>query len=100
MFGLLPLTPETEGFVDGAFLDAMRPGALLVNAGRGKHVVTEDLVERLRAGAVTYGVVRGAQQETARTMAVERVFCGFCGKSISSEDVFCPHCGARWEAGT
>ncbi|HEX7314182.1 MAG TPA: protein kinase [Pyrinomonadaceae bacterium] len=52
-------------------------------------------VERLRAGAVTYGVVRGAQDQTARTMAVERVFCGFCGKSISSEDVFCPHCGAR-----
>lgn len=52
-------------------------------------------VERLRAGAVTYGVVRGAQEQTARTLAVERVFCGFCGKSISSEDVFCPHCGAR-----
>ncbi|HEX8290364.1 MAG TPA: protein kinase [Pyrinomonadaceae bacterium] len=51
--------------------------------------------ERLRAGAVTYGVVRGAQDQTARTLAVERVFCGFCGKSISSEDVFCPHCGAR-----
>jgi serine/threonine-protein kinase len=54
-------------------------------------------VERLRAGAVTYGVVRGAQaaQSSMSTLAVERVFCGFCGKSISSEDVFCPHCGAR-----
>ncbi|MET0646849.1 MAG: protein kinase [Pyrinomonadaceae bacterium] len=51
--------------------------------------------EGLRAGAVTYGVVRGAQDQSARTLAVERVFCGFCGKSISSEDVFCPHCGAR-----
>jgi phosphoglycerate dehydrogenase-like enzyme len=49
---LLPLTPETEGFVDGAFLDAMRPGALLVNAGRGRHVVTDTLVERLRSGRV------------------------------------------------
>ncbi|MDT7777585.1 MAG: hypothetical protein QOC99_97 [Acidobacteriota bacterium] len=52
-------------------------------------------IERLRAGAVTYGTVRGAQEQTAQTLAVERVFCGFCGKSISSEDVFCPHCGAR-----
>jgi eukaryotic-like serine/threonine-protein kinase len=52
--------------------------------------------ERLRAGAVTYGAVRGAQsQQSASTLAVERVFCGFCGKSISSDDVFCPHCGAR-----
>lgn len=49
---LLPLTPETEGLVDGSFLDAMRPGALLVNAGRGRHVVTADLVDRLRAGRV------------------------------------------------
>src|SRR5688572_23323786 len=52
-------------------------------------------VERLRAGAVTYGAVRGVQEQSARTLAVERVFCGFCGKSFSSEDVFCPHCGAR-----
>ena len=41
---LLPLTPETDGIIDGAFLDAMRPGALLVNAGRGRHVVTDDLM--------------------------------------------------------
>lgn len=52
--------------------------------------------ERLRAGAVTYGVVRGSRESTnMSTLAVERVFCGFCGKSINSEDVFCPHCGAR-----
>ncbi len=52
--------------------------------------------ERLRAGAVTYGVVRGAQSSSSMsTLAVERVFCGFCGKFISSEDVYCPHCGAR-----
>ncbi|HYY96290.1 MAG TPA: FHA domain-containing protein [Pyrinomonadaceae bacterium] len=52
--------------------------------------------ERLRAGAVTYGAVRGGQsQQSVSTLAVERVFCGFCGKSISSDDVFCPHCGAR-----
>jgi phosphoglycerate dehydrogenase-like enzyme len=49
---LLPLTAETEGVVDGAFLDAMRPGALLVNAGRGRHVVTDDLVPRLRSARV------------------------------------------------
>jgi phosphoglycerate dehydrogenase-like enzyme len=49
---LLPLTEETDGIVDGAFLDAMRPGALLVNAGRGRHVVTADLIERLRSGRV------------------------------------------------
>ncbi len=30
----------------------MRPGALLVNAGRGRHVVTDDLIPRLRSGRV------------------------------------------------
>ncbi len=47
---LIPLTPETERLVDGAFLDRMKPGALLVNASRGRHVDTEALVERLRSG--------------------------------------------------
>jgi phosphoglycerate dehydrogenase-like enzyme len=47
---LLPLTPETERVVDAAFLDAMRPGALLVNAARGALVDHDALLERLRAG--------------------------------------------------
>jgi phosphoglycerate dehydrogenase-like enzyme len=49
---LLPDTPETAGVIDGAFLDAMPRGALLVNAGRGRQVVTADLVARLHDGHV------------------------------------------------
>jgi phosphoglycerate dehydrogenase-like enzyme len=49
---LLPLTPETERFVDAAFLARMKPGALFVNAGRGKTVDTEALVEALRPGRI------------------------------------------------
>lgn len=52
--------------------------------------------ERLRAGAVTYGAVRGgAAQKDAQTLATEMVYCGFCGKAIAADDVFCAHCGAR-----
>ncbi|MCZ2526464.1 2-hydroxyacid dehydrogenase [Streptomyces sp. NPDC059637] len=47
---LLPLTPATAGLVDASFLGRMRDGALLVNAGRGGLVVTEDLVAELRGG--------------------------------------------------
>jgi len=49
---LLPLTPETEKFVDKEFLARMKPGALFVNAGRGRTVDTEALLESLRAGRI------------------------------------------------
>lgn len=47
---LAPLTEDTRGMVDAAFLARMRDGALLVNAGRGPVVVTDALVAELEAG--------------------------------------------------
>ncbi len=49
---LVPLTPETTGMVDAAFLARMHDGALLVNAARGPVVVTEDLVAEVRTGRI------------------------------------------------
>ena len=49
---LLPLTPETEKFVNRDFLARMKPGALLVNAGRGRTVDTDALVSVLNAGRI------------------------------------------------
>jgi phosphoglycerate dehydrogenase-like enzyme len=49
---LLPLTPQTEQIVDAAFLARCRPGALLVNAGRGRCVDTDALVAALHEGRV------------------------------------------------
>lgn len=43
----VPLTPETEGMVDHAFLSRMQDGALLVNVARGSVVVTQDLLAQL-----------------------------------------------------
>jgi len=48
----LPLTPETTGMVDGAFLAKMTPGALLVNVSRGQLVVEEALVAALESGHI------------------------------------------------
>ena len=51
---LLPLTPETEGFVNEEFLSRMREGALLVNPARGRLVDTDALmraIERRRLRA-------------------------------------------------
>jgi phosphoglycerate dehydrogenase-like enzyme len=53
---LLPLTDATLGLVDGAFLQRMRPGALLVNAARGPIVDTVALLDALRAGHVRAAV--------------------------------------------
>lgn len=49
---LLPSTPETEKLVDKEFLARMKAGALFVNAGRGRTVDTDALVESLRAGHI------------------------------------------------
>lgn len=45
-----PLTPATTGIFDKKFFDAMKPKGLFVNIGRGKSVVTGDLVAALRDG--------------------------------------------------
>ncbi|HVA92484.1 MAG TPA: D-2-hydroxyacid dehydrogenase [Chloroflexota bacterium] len=42
-----PLTEETRGMVNAAFLRAMRPSAVLVNVARGGLVVTDALVRAL-----------------------------------------------------
>ena len=47
---IIPLTDETRGLVDEAFLAAMPGGALLVNMARGAIVVTDALVVELQSG--------------------------------------------------
>ena len=42
-----PLTPETQGLVDRAFLMGMKPGSILVNASRGAIVDNDALADAL-----------------------------------------------------
>jgi phosphoglycerate dehydrogenase-like enzyme len=49
---LVPLTEQTRGMVDAAFLAAMADGALLVNAARGPVARTGDLVAELATGRI------------------------------------------------
>jgi phosphoglycerate dehydrogenase-like enzyme len=50
---LAPVTSETVGMVDAAFLARMKDGALLVNAARGVLVVTGDLVAEVTKGRLS-----------------------------------------------
>jgi phosphoglycerate dehydrogenase-like enzyme len=52
VFLALALTPETDGFLGRAQLEAMPAHAWLVNVARGRHVVTDDLVAALRDGVI------------------------------------------------
>ena len=51
-FLALALTPATTGIIDGRRLRLLDPDGWLVNVARGAHVVTDDLVEVLAAGAI------------------------------------------------
>jgi len=46
----LPLTEETRGLFNSSRIDKMRPGARLVNVGRGAVVVERDLIDSIDAG--------------------------------------------------
>lgn len=49
VINLLPLTPQTERLCGAEFFARMKPGALFVNAGRGKTVDQEALIEALKS---------------------------------------------------
>jgi glyoxylate/hydroxypyruvate reductase len=54
---LLPLTRETEGIFCARTFAMMPRGAMLVNVGRGKHVVEADLIEALDSGQLSYAAL-------------------------------------------
>ena len=59
----LALTDETTGIVDADLLACMHPDTWLINVGRGKHVVTDDLVAALSDGSIAGAVLDVTEPE-------------------------------------
>ncbi len=60
---LLPLTRETEGIFCARTFDMMPRGSMVVNIGRGKHVVYDDLIEALDSGQLSYAALDALSPE-------------------------------------
>jgi phosphoglycerate dehydrogenase-like enzyme len=50
IFSAVPLTPATTNLFDAKFFATVKPSALFINVGRGKSVVTADLIAALSEG--------------------------------------------------
>jgi glyoxylate/hydroxypyruvate reductase len=49
---LLPLTNETKGILNKTTFSVLPKGSFVINVGRGKHLVEEDLIESLDSGQI------------------------------------------------
>jgi len=54
---LLPLTRETEGIFCARNFAMMPKGSMVINIGRGKHVVEADLIRALDSGQLSYAAL-------------------------------------------
>ncbi len=60
---LLPLTKETDGIFCARTFAMMPKGAMLINVGRGGHVVDEDLIAALDSGQLSYAALDALKPE-------------------------------------
>src|SRR3954467_14830213 len=60
---LLPLTRETEGIFCARNFALMPKGAMVLNIGRGKHVVEKDLIAALDSGQLSYAALDALHPE-------------------------------------
>ena len=60
---LLPLTPETQGFLDARAFACLPKGAHVINVGRGAHLVEADLLAALASGQLAFATLDAFTQE-------------------------------------
>ncbi len=60
---LLPLTDDTRNILCGSLFSMLKPGAGLINAARGEHLVEEDLLQALDSGQIAHATLDVFRQE-------------------------------------
>lgn len=63
LINLLPLTPDTENLLDHGLLSRLAPQAVLINGGRGRHVVDQAVIELLDDGRLRAAVLDVVREE-------------------------------------
>ena len=63
LINLLPLTPATEDLIDAPLLAQLAQNAVLINAGRGRHVVDRAVLDSLDSGRLRAAVLDVFREE-------------------------------------
>ena len=89
---LLPLTPDTEGILGRGTFNRLPQGAAVINAGRGGHMVEEDLLAALDRGRVEVAVLDVFREEPLPTEHPlwdhPQVFITRCGGQAPEAAIF------------
>lgn len=60
---LLPLTPDTRGLLNARLFASMQPGSVVINVGRGPHLVEADLIAGLARGQPAAAILDVFEEE-------------------------------------
>jgi glyoxylate/hydroxypyruvate reductase A len=63
LINLLPLTPATENLLNASLLARLAPNAVLINGGRGRHLVDQAVVDMLDSGQLRAAVLDVFREE-------------------------------------
>lgn len=86
----IPLTPETNGYVDSGFLNAFKQDILVINTSRGKVLSLSGLLECIESGKVAGACLDVLENEKPETFdsGEKKVFEGLLS---SGKVLFSPH---------
>lgn len=86
----VPLTEETNRWIDGDFLDKFQKPIYLLNSARGKVVVLSDLADRLENGRIRGACLDVLENEKFANYSVEGIMT-FDRLSALNQVIFTPH---------